>query len=379
MHNHRLELDGVDMNTMRHGTILAGAAGALLVGVFASAGIDRGGVTFGIASRASQIVVNGISYETAGARITIDGVPGTLEEIASGQLVTVEGPVTLETQTGTAFTVEFADNVEGPIQSLDVPAGTLTVLGQPVRVSATITYGGAAAVGAGAASASGPVFGPSPYTLARLSLESLEVGEPVEVSGLADADGAILATHIRAGLPGNLEVTGIVEDLDEADEEFSINDLLVDYSGATLIGFGTDELSEGDTVEARGLVLGPGGELLATAVIRRAAGLAGDPGDGAILEGFVTDFVSVLNFSVGGTPIRTNAETEFEDGSPADLELNVRLRIDGEFDANGRVLASEVTFLEDDDDGDAATAAAATARRWRVLMQELLGDAPRRQ
>ncbi len=57
-----------------------------------------------------------------------------------------------------------------------------------------------------------------------------------------------------------------------------------------------------------------------------------------------------VEFSVGATVVSTNAATEYDGGACADLRNGQHVEVEGVLPANGRMVAAEVEF--DDDDGD---------------------------
>ena len=57
-------------------------------------------------------------------------------------------------------------------------------------------------------------------------------------------------------------------------------------------------------------------------------------------------------FTVNGTTIATDGDTEFDDGTCADLREGTLIEVEGELQADGRVLASEVEFESESDDDD---------------------------
>ena len=108
----------------------------------------------------------------------------------------------------------------------------------------------------------------------------------------------------------------------------------------------------GDFVEVEGTMLGPNDELIATSVELENPMFNGDDGDLAEIEGFITRFVSDADFDVAGLPVTTNAQTVFEDGTAADLALNVRVEVEGELDASGVLVAEEVEFKTAEDQAE---------------------------
>ena len=294
------------------------------------AGIDRGGRTIsqGPINGFGSVIVNGVHYSTSGATITIDGQPGTEAQLRVGQVVRVEGTVDANGTTGVARSISFDDDVEGPVQSIDLAAARFVVLGQTVQVGASTSFDD---------------------SIVPRSLDGLQVGDRVEVSGLVDAGGVIAATRVERGAAiGTVEVKGTASAVNVAAHRLAINGLTVDYSAATLDGFTGGQPANGDLIEAHGTVNGSG-VLVATRLERRSASLSGTTDDDADLEGLVTRFVSTTDFDVAGQRVTTTATTRYEGGTAANLALDVNVEIEGGFDASGRIVATKVEFRRSSD------------------------------
>jgi len=293
-------------------------------------GIDRGGITLaqGPINGFGSVIVNGVRYSTAGATVTIDDQPGTESDLRVGQVVRVEGTVNADGVTGTARKVSFNDDVEGPVQRIDLAASIFVVLGQTVRVGAGTSFDDG---------------------IVPRSLQGLQAGQRVEVSGLVGADGVIAATRVeRKPASTTVEVKGTAESVDTVARRLRINQLQVDYSAAALSGFGTGQPQNGDLIEAHGTV-SVAGVLVATRLEKRSASLSGTVNDDADLEGLVTRFVSATDFDVAGQRVTTTASTRYEGGSAANLALNANIEVEGDFDASGRVVATEIEFRRESD------------------------------
>ncbi|MFQ6006573.1 MAG: DUF5666 domain-containing protein [Woeseia sp.] len=293
------------------------------------AGIDAGGaptrfIAIGPISGFGSIIVNGVRYDTSQAQIFVDGAAGTEADLTVGQIVAVSGSISGNSRT--ADRVEFDENVEGPIESIDLANNSMVVLGQTVIVTAATSFDD----------------GISPD-----SLQGLVPGDVVEISGNLDSNGNILASRIQRKAPGGLfEVTGIVSSHNGASATFMINDLLVDYGSAVLLDFGSGQPADGDLVEAEGSQLGASGELIASKVEFK-----GNDFDDRIdndteieIEGLITRFVSSTDFDVADFAVTTNSQTEYGGGTVADLGLNVRIEVHGRRDSQGRILAREIEF-----------------------------------
>jgi hypothetical protein len=309
-------------------TVLAGCGG----GAGSVAGIDRLGVTSGTVNGFGSVIVNGIRYEVTGTtQVRIDDSPGSQDDLEVGQQVTVRWRSDDDGATRTADQIDYSSVVTGPVAtgSIDPVAGTFTVLGQVVRVTATTSFGA----------------GISPADLTGLA-----AGQTVEVSGLLDAGGFIRATRIETRAPGQLEVRGVAATVTA--QTFTIGNLVVFYQGANLPD---GPLQNGDLVEAKGTVIDGLGRLVAT-VVEREDDFAtiGGSADDIDLEGFITTFTSATDFVVAGVRVTTNAQTEYDDGNVTDLRLNARVEVEGRFNPAGVLVAEEIDFksFDDDDDGD---------------------------
>jgi len=298
-----------------------------LVTIFVSvsdAGIGRTGIAVGRITQFGSIFVNDREYTIdAGTAISIEGQSATEGELRLGQVVIVKGMQDDTDSVGLANSVLFADNVEGPIANINIDDGQLAVLGQSILVDeATIV-----------ATLSG-----------GNSLDDLSAGDQVEVSGFLTVDRQIVASLIQQKSAGSLEVTGVVSDLTTG--TFTINALTIDYSRAALVdatGSPLGSIAEGDIVEAQGVTFGVNGELTALRVqlqpkLSIVEGTLGE------FEGLVTRFDSATDFSVGAVSVLTSNSTLFIGGGPANLTENTSVEVLGQFDANGILIADQVTI-----------------------------------
>jgi hypothetical protein len=284
-------------------------------------GIVRTGFAIGPITTFGSVVVNGVRFSTTNAAITVDDSPGTQDDLRVGDVVLVRGRIDSNLTTGTADEVRFDDNVEGPIQSIDLLTGVLVVLGQTVHTDSQTSFDN---------------------NIQPASLAGLAVGNIVEVSGLVMGDGSIAATRIEKKAAGSLfEVHGIVSNLDTANSRFSLNALVVSYATATLDNFPGGQISAGNFVEAKGNAFDGSGRLVATRVEFEGP-VTGNSNDRVEIEGFITRFVSAQNFDVSGLPVSTTNSTVFSGGAAADLGLNVKVEVEGSLNATGTLVAAKV-------------------------------------
>lgn len=292
-------------------------------------GIDAGGSPAGVFVEApingfGSVIVNGVHYDTAGTEILIDDSPGGEEQLRIGQIVRL----TATTSDGTTFaaeTIVYDDRVAGPIEAIDTAAMRITVLGQPVIINAATSFDTA---------------------IATRSIEGLAEGDQVAISGYVTSALEIAATRIDRKDGEDVSIRGRADNLDSGAFTFEINGLTIDYSQAVIEG-GTS-LETGQLVDVAGSRAGAGQELVATRVELEQEFQEGAPADAGIeLEGFVTRFVSAGDFDVSGVAARTTQQTQYEDGTEADLALDVLVEVDGRFDTTGVLVADRVEFEDD--------------------------------
>jgi hypothetical protein len=269
-----------------------------------------------------SVFVNGVRFDTSGASILKDGVAATQQGLRVGQIVHLKGRIGTD---GRAFAdqIQQCDDLEGPITAIDPIAQTFVVLAHTVHVTPETSFD--ESVGT--------------------SFAALTLGMQVEVSGMPAANGDIIATRIEARHPGGtrLEVLGMVAELDAVAHKFHIRNLVIDYSGASLQDFGSNPLANGQLVEVKGTALNPAGELLATRIELRDF----DDEDGEFrreIEGLVTRYVSATDFDVAGRPVTTTSSTRFENGTAADLALNVKVEAEGSINDAGVLVATQIQF-----------------------------------
>ena len=297
-----------------------------------TAGIDRGGVRTPVAAQGpiegfGSIVIGGVHYDLDVATLRVDGSAVAEADLALGQVVTVTGTRGDGETRVRADSVSSTTNVQGPVQSLDIGAGTLTVLGQSIVTKPTTVY----------------VLGTSSPSLA-----SLHVGDKVRVSGLVGAAGGIEATRIeRRSASAELRVSGTVADVDTASSRFRLNALVVSYAAAVSIeGFPQGRPENGDPVIVVGSALGANGELLARTLERHGAELEEREGRELEIEGLITRFVSPLDFDVAGVRATTTAATTYEHGTAADLRLDLKVHVKGRVNA-AQLLEARKIEIED--------------------------------
>lgn len=286
-----------------------------------TAGIDRGGIVSGPVTGYGSIWVNGSRYRTDDASITVNGEAATEADLAIGQVVLLD---TLADNTSLrAKTIVYESNLRGPIESVDVVAGTFIALGQLVSVDAGTSFGSG---------------------IVPADITGLAQGNIVEVSGLVDNNGNIRATRVeREDSLDPIQLSGVASAVTR--EQFTVGMQVVDYSEAALIdGFPGGIVSDGDRVRVSAQAFGAAGAIQADAIAYRGTRVAVDEGEDGDIEGLITNFIGPESFRLAGFAVSTNAQTDFSGGTVSDLGENVRIEAEGEFDAGGTLIATEVEF-----------------------------------
>jgi hypothetical protein len=281
-------------------------------------------IVTGAISGFGSVIVNGVRYDTSRAEVRIEDRSGTLADLSVGHVVRVSAEVD-DKGGASARLIEQHRLLQGTVQAVDVAAGTLTVSGQVVRVDDDTSFDD---------------------SIARASLAGLAVGERVEVHGFSGSNGQGRATRIERPAAGDLEIEakGLVAGIDTVARRFRVGTLVVDYSSATLEGFGSTGPRDGDFVEVKGRELLADGALKAVRVHKDDDGVNGQGGTGAEVEGLVTRFASATDFDVAGQKVTTGSATSFVGGSASDLKLDVKVEVEGKLDAGGTLVAAKVVF-----------------------------------
>lgn len=294
----------------------------------ASGGIGGTGISQGPITAFGSIFVNGVKFETGEAIVTIDDLPGSDTELKLGMFVTVKGSIDADGITGTALTIDFEADIEGPIDGIDLLSNSLVVMNQTVIVDMFTKFENAG------------------------SLADLRENDMVEVSGLLAADGTIQATLIERRSEGfepdvtEIELKGSIGGLNTSTKTFLIGTQIVNYSGAEFEDMIEAELANGLFVEAKG-TRDLSGVLNATEIEKEDGGLGElEAGLEVEIEGLVTDFTSPSAFSVNGQAVITTLLTQFEGGTADDIHLNTRLEVKGKINENSVLVAEEIEFRQ---------------------------------
>lgn len=290
--------------------------------------VDNGTVASGSITGFGSVIVQGTRFEVAPTTvIQIDENATAVEgDLRVGMVVRAEG---VGDGNGlVAREIAYRANVIGPVETACAVNAAMTVLGQAVVVDArTLLDGG-------------------------FQCDATAVGKIVEVSGPSDSSGRIRATYVglRAAAYTSvmaLRVRGKAAAVDNAAKRFRINGLTVDFAASQLVGFpASGQLVDGATVSVVAGALPVQGVLAASKVSVDAYPIV-PAGTKAEVEGFVTRFVSVTDFSVAGKKVTTTTQTTYEGGSASQIALDRKLHVTGVYSNDGVIVASKIE-MEDE-------------------------------
>lgn len=288
------------------------------------------GTTVGVVTGFGSIYVNGVEYETDGASISIDGVSSLETSLGVGDVVVLRGSVNADGTTGTATSVVCSDELEGyvlDISGLVNGIGTMNVMGQTVTVTVDTVFD----------------------SNTKASVMDLVVNDIVEIHGFPDGNGNILATRIETKVfADDVEIKGIVSNLNTINMTFTIGGLTVDYSSAAEV---PNSLADGLYVEAKTTSALSGTTMFASKVELEDDGdmdIDGEIGEDYKVQGLVSD-VTATSFRFNGQLVEFSSLETDDDYNLASLTDGMLITVEGYIDANGNFIVKEI---EDDHESE---------------------------
>ncbi len=311
-------------------SVLIVACGGGGGGSVAGGGIGGTGITSGSVTGFGSVFVNGIEFETDGASRTVDDETdisdGTDDDtvLGIGMVVTIIGTVNADGVTGTADSIEYDNEVEGPVaaapvEDLDGVTKTFDIFNTTVVVDRNAT-----------------VFVATDY-------DSLAQNDLLEVSGYFDADGKLLATRVeKQGVlvlgVSEVEIRGTVSGFDGIDT-FLLGGVTVTFDGTTEFEDLPGTVANGQYVEVEG-TLETASSIAASRIELEEEGFGDDVGE-ISLEGIVTAFNGISDFRVAGQRVNASNAT-FEPGSlKTSIADGDQVEVEGSI-VNGILKAEEV-------------------------------------
>ncbi|PHQ27221.1 hypothetical protein CLH62_06520 [Marinobacter guineae] len=291
------------------------------------------GTSVGAVSGFGSVYVNGTRFATSGSVDSDDGLERE-DQLEKGMILKVEGDWD-DRGEGRADRISYDDTLRGPISGMswdDVArTGTLTLLGQTIALDGRTVFRGA-----------------TPTEIA-----ANPQGYRVRVSAWRLDDGSFQASFVGARAIGldfdddnEVEIEGVVTNLDSSAETFTINGFPIDYTSA--VGdddFSLDDLADGLVVEVEGRL--EGGTIVAEEIDDEDDWFSDDDDDVEI-TGSIYDFdASSRQFTLNGVTVQITGGTEFDDLRESSLADGLFIKVEGSF-RDGALVAEEIKGKESD-------------------------------
>lgn len=290
----------------------------------AEGGISGTGISTGSITGFSSVILNGRKLEiTTQTQIFVDQQAATESELKVGYVIRVDA----DFDENTADRIDYLETVRGPLEAIpvfnpDTFSGNFNLLGQSVVTNSGTVLDG----------------------LSELS--TLNIGDVLEVSGVRDSNGAIIARYIslKSPLVSVYRVLGTVANATAT--TFTIGALTIDYAGADISELGIGGIENGAEVHVKGASTGYNSvttSLIADKITQSPMEIELVSGNGLELEGAITDFLSASDFEVNGIAIDAS-NAVIENGSSTELQLDLLVEVEGRIDANV-LIASKVKII----------------------------------
>lgn len=289
-------------------------------------GIGGSGVTsysVGTLTGFGSVFINGSRFDTTTADFLVNGQPSEQNQLRVGMQLTAQ----VDFDAASADNVSYTAALIGPVTSTPDNIGRFTVLNQAVLTGASTVFD-------------------------SLTLLDIAPGRAVEVSGVTDANGNLIASYIRPATTSDILLAGSVSAVENNQQSITLRNITILLDQADISALNGDSLAPGTSV----IVTASGSQydatnnsLIASSV---APGIAIAPTENARIEltGFVQTFNSSTSFNVDGLQIATSASTKFEavDGltlSASAVFLNSLIEVEGRFLSTGVVEAQRIVVL----------------------------------
>ncbi|TNC79284.1 MAG: hypothetical protein C9356_19940 [Oleiphilus sp.] len=262
-----------------------------------------------------SVIVNGVRYNTDSTQFSVNESAGIQADLKVGQVITLYGNA--NGNNGVASNIIYELDLKGPITAVE--GDTFTVLGQTVLTNKLTTY--------------------KDITL------PLTVGASVEISGYVSGEN-LIASYVERNDDNDTEVElrGVIANLDESAQTFDIRGQQVDYIQSTELDLDGQVLANGLRVEVEGTL--ENGVLVATEIEADEETFAKDTE--LELLGIVSELdAEAKTFIVNGTQVTWNNQTDFDDLTAAQLANDLTVELEGRVNAEGVLVAEDIEIEED--------------------------------
>ncbi len=286
-------------------------------------GISGSGQSVGAIQDFGSIIINDDELDTSSSAFDDDGnTSASQDDFKAGQVIAVQA----DFSNSTASAVVYRSVLKGPIESINIRdplAGEadIVALGQIIHTNAATNFD-------------------------NVTLDQLVQNDLVEVSGVRDENGEIVASFIE--LKQTLVVYKIIGTTSGTTAStFNIGTLSVDFSNAVLKDFpGNGAPTDGQRVEVKADPADfTAPTSLSASEVEFIPELAATADDRLELEGFIDRFASATDFDVAGFPVTTSTTaTLFVNGDVSSLGLGVKIEVEGGVNAGGVLEAVKVVI-----------------------------------
>jgi hypothetical protein len=297
---------------------------------------SAGTTTVGTITGFGSVFVNGVEFKTSSARIVVNKLQAAASNLKVGMVVTVQGQVNADGSTGDATSIQYTDELKGLVVSNGIVApsttGVIIIMGQRITVTANT------------------VFASDVKSITTIS--QIVPGNIVEVSGTVSGPGSIEATRIEvtaATLTDHLvahdsiEVKGVISALDTTALTFKLGDMVVDYH--TLTASLPAGFANGIYVEVKSVAGIVNGQLVASSISLEddgKQGYQGHDGEGMDVKGTISRAFDGITFDVNGTTVIVDSATRLKDLKTSDLIAGTAVKVEGAFNATGKLVATQI-------------------------------------
>ena len=260
--------------------------------------------TSGTITGFGSVIVNGVHYSTEGSTISTDDNPSAVEkDLAVGMYVEIEGSVKSDGSTGSAKSIKYGAQLEGPVSFIDLANKQITLLGQVVTTDDLTVF-------------------------ERTTLDTIKVGDILEVSGVVKAPGQFYASRVELETKqsNSFKLFGAVANLDKVAQTFTISDLKVKYSTARFEDFTMADLANGQAVKIKAQQYDEAtNSIVATVVDFQKASKATT--EKLWMEGIVSGYQPDVSLVLNGQTFLLTADTKFEYGLKSLLANGVSIKL----------------------------------------------------
>ncbi|QZN91435.1 DUF5666 domain-containing protein [Idiomarina abyssalis] len=283
-------------------------------------------VSEGVITGFGSVYVNGQRYRSENAEIAVGNSPAADEaQLKVGMVVTVAASASNDGEDPDAQQIRYEEHLQGPVSFIDREAEQIEVLGQTILFDDLTEFD-------------------------ETDIETLSVGDFIEVSGYINDEGNFYATLVELETEETeIKLKGEVVNLDTDAQTFSLAELTIDYSAAEYEDMTADDLADGLFVKVEGDDFdGDTLTLTASSIENKEENDIDNDAEEVTIAGIVKDYDSESGvFSVNRYEFTLNDDTEFDDGSLDTLANGVIIKVEGRFESE-QLIAEEIEFKATD-------------------------------